>query len=97
MRVNQEILTAQVEKYSEQMNRLAQSDNLVRHLYHENETLVRALRALEKSIRSSKSGDSDSESGSESRDCLDFLQEMFGSSEASSETASSLEDESQTS
>lgn len=67
MKVNRDILNSQVEKYNEQIQRLAYSDELVRHLIVENETLVTALQTLEGSLGSS---DADKE-------CLVFIRDML--------------------
>lgn len=88
MKFNQEILRSQVEKYSEQMRRLAQSDNLVRQLAAENETLVMALQTLEESI-SHDDRLSNDDNSSVSRDCLEFLHDTLSSSNNSSGSGTS--------
>lgn len=44
------MLKTQLLKYTEQMERLVQSDILVKQLYAENETLVKAIETIENSF-----------------------------------------------
>lgn len=52
MKASQEMLQQQVTKYSDQMNRLGQSETLVKQLLAENETLVTAIRNLQYTVES---------------------------------------------
>ena len=77
MRANQGILHSQIAKYTEQIQRLVQSDVLVRQLYAENETLVMAIQTLEDSIREASSSGSEEDAKKGSKECLDVVQEAL--------------------
>ena len=79
------MLRTQVEKYSTQMHKMAESDALVAKLAAENETLVVAIRTLEDSINIENEAfedldrisSSSSTSSSSSKDCLEFINDTL--------------------
>ena len=95
MKANQDILRAQIDKYTDQMQRLIHSDNLIRQLTAENETLVMAIQTLEDSIKSGNPGDADgSDPGSAAaRECLEAVHEALCASLSSTTTTNSSSSE----
>jgi hypothetical protein len=80
MRANRSILESQISKYSDQMQKLVESDVLVKRLYAENETLVMAIQTLEDGIRADvEEDDEDARGGNlaRSRECLEAVQEAL--------------------
>ena len=104
IKVNQEILQSQMAKYNEQVQRLVQSDALVRQLVSQNESLIVAIELLEDSIAaqdgslegslgSSSSSSSSSGIGSHSdnmaKDCLNAMCKLLISEEELEEAVKS--------
>ncbi len=86
MRANRSILEAQISKYSEQLERLVESDVVVKRLTAENETLIMAIQTLEEGIREDEEEEEELEEErasttnlrkAKSRECLEAVQEAL--------------------